>query len=48
MRYTEYHSGKPVIKDKALLSDAMENWQDMRTKKIEKLRRKNQSRIFQY
>ncbi len=24
MRYTEYHSGKPVIKDKALLSDAME------------------------
>lgn len=24
MRYTEYHSGKPVIKDKTLLSDAME------------------------
>lgn len=24
MRYTEYHSGKPVIKDKVLLSEAME------------------------
>ena len=24
MRYTEYHSGKSVIKDKTLLSDAME------------------------
>lgn len=24
MRYTEYHSGKPVIKDKTLLSDVME------------------------
>lgn len=24
MRYTEYHSGKPVIKDKSLLGDAME------------------------
>lgn len=37
MRYTEYHCGKAVIKDKSLLSAAMEklaeyeNWEDRKT-----------------
>lgn len=30
MRYTEYHAGKAVIKDKNKLSEAMEKWQDMK------------------
>lgn len=38
MRYTEYHSGKPVIKDKILLSAAMEKlarYEDQEDRKAE-------------